>query len=821
MSKQKGCTATISHALVFLTLMPLSVEGLGCFSMEIHDNVTFHLMPQCRLDGKRAFRYSLNAGNYTCRAFGGAQLTVPRFEGDNQCNRVCAGGQYLGFGGPEPSAGRKASSHRDLDDPITAKGSAPRQWGARDYTEAGTAQDHELMCKQCPENTFSIGGGHLIHRWLPEITGRLPADVGGSGGVVDASTLQPEGRLPPEFTSTCYGFNATAFQLTNSMTEAWVEGHLCKPWKSADHGMHITSGNNRAVPKVRSELHLRLRMVRPGKVWFSYSVDVDQSPVAAEQCPWLNGNTGSVGQWQCADGAVVNTSWGCNDHGGRHLCPSNFPRMCGQPNQCAGGLAFCCSVDCAAFGGPRMCPSSGGLQVLLCHNARVRRCQPMPIRALPFKDRFYVSSQRSESWAYIDVPEGWAEIIFVYLRDGAVAGEDGARIGEVGWQGTAYADTSCNACPVGKQSVAGSDRCSSCQDGQKFDVFKSQCQDCPVNQYALPGMTSCLPRPVCTANDYAPVFSDCKAGGTRDKHFEWLTPKICQGGINLPPPHADVSCAPCQQGQHRQGAHCLNCPPGHYGSGLTGEVCKLCKAGHHAPLERHISEFAAGRLPDGFTTGCIGTCGSEGWRGRTAFLDSGAHHLAPASSWLQYTLDMKRPGGLKFLYSLSCDETLAVFKLSVDGRHAPLELTCRNSTVARLPGLPLHMPGPGGIRSAESWHHIRLAQGLHTIRWTYERIRNPHPAHATPRPPSGHPPGRRQYFPGPGGFAGPGGVLDLARIHRVVVVNVDEGEGGASSCVKCPPGHFSSGPSSHCESCPAGSLHQSRAPSPGPWPACT
>ena len=60
------------------------------------------------------------------------------------------------------------------------------------------------------------------------------------------------------------------------------------------------------MPKVRSELHLRLRMVRPGKVWFSFSVNVDESPVAADACPWLNGDTGNVGQWQCADGTYTN-----------------------------------------------------------------------------------------------------------------------------------------------------------------------------------------------------------------------------------------------------------------------------------------------------------------------------------------------------------------------------------------------------------------------------------------------------------------------------------------------------------------------------------
>jgi len=765
-SKQQSVMAlhragTLVRALVFLSLMPLAAEASKCFSKEIRDSVTFNLLPQCKLNGRRDFTYSLHAGNYSCLAFGGSQLTVPHFEGDYVCEKTCPGGKFLGLGVhgvPEPNAGQARGRKGG---PIKGSSATRRAVAARDYTQAGTAQAHELQCRTCPENTFSVGGGKLIHRWMPEITGQLPADVSESEAE-SGSSLQPEGRLPPEFTSTCYGFNVTAFQLTGNMTEAWVEGHLCEPWRPLDHGMHINSGNNRAVPKVRSELHLRLRMVRPGKVWFSYSVDVDQNPAAAEQCPWLNGNTGTVGQWRCADDTLVNTSWGCNDRGGRHLCPSNFPRMCGQPNQCAGKMAFCCSVDCAAFGGPRLCPSSGGLQVLLCHNTRVRRCEPMPIRALPFKDRFYVSSQRSWSWAYIDVPQGWAEIIFVYLRDGAVAGEDSARIGEVGWEGTEHADTSCTECPVGKQSVAGSDRCSSCPAGQMFNIHKSECEECPSNEYALPGMTHCLPRPVCSVEDYAPVFSACKPSGKRDKHFEWLEPKICHGGINLPPPHADVSCAHCEAGQHRQGANCLNCPEGKYGNGRNGQVCQVCQAGRHAPLERHISDIGTSQLPEGFTTGCAGTCGSDGWRGRSTLIDSGAHHLAPASSWLDLRLDLDRPGGLRFLYSLSCDERLARFEVLVDGHHVPLALTC-NHTTAHLPGmLP---PALAGINPQETWHHIPLSRGEHTIRWTYQRFANSHagpplpPGHLPPYSPAPphHPGGgrRQQHAPIPGGIFPP------------------------------------------------------------------
>lgn len=281
----------------------------------MHGNMTYELRPHCDPHGHRDFKYSLNPGNYSCRAFDGAQLTIPRFEGNSACEVSCNGGYYLGLGIPATIPPLGAGPDERL--------AGLRNVRVRDYTEAqGALRAHELVCKQCPEGTFSVGGGKLIHRWMPEITGTLSEDVQQDGTFpADVSTTaEPEGSLPHEFASTCFGFNATAFQHTGSMTEAWVEGHLCEPWKPERQkdGKHITSGNNRGAPKVRSELHLRLRMVRPGKVWFSYSVDVDESPQAAEQCPWLNGDTGVVGQWKCADGHITNTSWDCNDHGGRY-----------------------------------------------------------------------------------------------------------------------------------------------------------------------------------------------------------------------------------------------------------------------------------------------------------------------------------------------------------------------------------------------------------------------------------------------------------------------------------------------------------------------
>ena len=74
------------------------------------------------------------------------------------------------------------------------------------------------------------------------------------------------------------------------------------------------------------------------------------------------------------------------------------------------------------------------------------------------------------------------------------------------------ADLECSACPVGKQSVEGASRCSSCGRGEVFapccfsdfpldeifDKDSASCQPCASNFYAFPGFDKCLLRPTCS-----------------------------------------------------------------------------------------------------------------------------------------------------------------------------------------------------------------------------------------------------------------------------------------------------------------------------------
>jgi len=89
--------------------------------------------------------------------------------------------------------------------------------------------------------------------------------------------------------------------------------------------------------------------------------------VAFSQCAHLLGTTGQTDVLLCVDGTYCNGStqgWDCcTCRGGRKQCPSNYPGLCGTPNQCGGSTAHCCSSDisCAANGGVQACPASGVL----------------------------------------------------------------------------------------------------------------------------------------------------------------------------------------------------------------------------------------------------------------------------------------------------------------------------------------------------------------------------------------------------------------------------------------------------------------------------
>mmetsp|Transcript_23510 Transcript_23510/g.56069 ORF Transcript_23510/g.56069 Transcript_23510/m.56069 type:complete len:1164 (+) Transcript_23510:103-3594(+) len=773
--KRRGGSAVSSRrspvwfgsALIVLICLSREANGVPCVNEEIKENLAIQV-GECNSYGEHSLQTVIRPGNYSCRAYSGVQLKIPETAGPGSCAKPCDAGYKLGL---VPSGGH----------------------GLPD----------KLECIECPRNTFSVGGGDLVHHW-----GRL--EKGEEGEVFADPVL-----LAPSFSSVCWGFNDSHFQETRDTTSSWQLGYKCEPWLPTEDGAYITSGNSREARRVWSEMSLRLRFVTAGKMWFKFRVSADVSPQAVEECPWLKGHTGEHGVFKCVDGTYGNNSYFCNDHGGRAQCPSNFPIMCAQPGLCAGNEAYCCSIDCSNFGGPRLCPDTGGLQVLVCNDTRIRKCAEQPLQDPPFANQYYSTSQLEWKWVQLHFEPGWKEVRFRYVRQGAVAGEDKAYIQEVGWFGTALADTECRDCPAGKQSGKGSDRCNTCEENTAWDSRHGVCKTCGANEYALAGATKCTERPTCTRQDWVKRFSDCRKKGNkhvRDMHFEWLEPKVCMGGASLPTAENDVECESCGPGRVRKGNECVYCPVGKF-SGEEEEECKSCPAGSEAPLLRVYEVWD--EWPRGMTTGCIGQCGTEGWRLHEGAIDSGVHHMAPAYSWVQLNINLTRPGMVEFTYDLSCHKDFSSFAMVVNGENYNTEAKCSHSVDKRVDGT----------------QQIHLLEGQHSLRWSYVRAVNPDDdddddrrrdgERPTPTPPGQHPApeprphpapgpqphpgagaGARPHGPGQGG-KGRGQFFEgVAKISRIAIYNVDVG--GAEECSKCKAGHFSIGPTKACEPCPVG-----------------
>ena len=140
---------------------------------------------------------------------------------------------------------------------------------------------------------------------------------------------------------------------------------------------------------------------------------------------------------------------------------------------------------------------------------------------------------------------------------------------------------------------------------------------------------------------------------------------ICAGGVDLPT-DARVDCEPCHEGLYRpdgsarapscrarparwlrradcaavgrRSGLCRECPAGKFSTGRLREKCRVCPAGKEALRRARFNAWDA--WPAEFGTGCVGRCGSPGWRLRSHLVDSGFHHIAPAVSWLQLSLNL-------------------------------------------------------------------------------------------------------------------------------------------------------------------------------------
>lgn len=115
----------------------------------------------------------------------------------------------------------------------------------------------------------------------------------------------------------------------------------------------------------------------------------------------------------------------------------------------------------------------------------------------------------------IFVPKAGVHVFAWELRRNSSVPSSGlsgyVRMSSVIAVGTRFHDLACTKCPVGfHQPADGASSCRICPANTFADQpGRTECKPCDTDKWAPPGAASCTPKPECTSNDYAAVFSSC------------------------------------------------------------------------------------------------------------------------------------------------------------------------------------------------------------------------------------------------------------------------------------------------------------------------
>ena len=388
---------------------------------------------------------------------------------------------------------------------------------------------------------------------------------------------------------------------------------------------------------------------------------------------------------------------------------------------------------------------------------------------------FIVNFTSSAPWSTVRVAasKGSHVLTLIYSKDFSIShGLDLAAIDDLEINGLTWADSLCSACPPGSFSGAGARNCSLCSYGTASDRAGTPdaCPACPESQYALLGATECIDKPLCTSDDYEALFSNCAGQNLKmSKLYSWISPHICQGGVELPPPELSIDCFPCPRGFRRlPGGDCVGCPDGQR---VVGDGCEPCPAGTYGPKNFEVDRWdswpdwvhhSGSLVTAELTHGCRGVGCLNDWRLMGTHIDSGRGHVFPASVWLNFTVDVEVvPTSFSYNVSFSnctgdCTAYLQVVRSS-DGR------VIDSATVSPFTN------GRAGI--------VRILEpGFHSLILTYQA-------------------GKR-----PNLLASPG----LFQVHALRLIGIRDGS--AFACWPCGNGTASTAQQSQCSKCPAGTF---------------
>nr|BAK00769.1 predicted protein [Hordeum vulgare subsp. vulgare] len=256
-----------------------------------------------------------------------------------------------------------------------------------------------------------------------------------------------------------------------------------------------------------------------------------------------------------------------------------------------------------------------------------------------------------EVYSYNKLLPGNHSFVWEYVGDGNVAAIKYVKV-----MGNVKAAIQCTPCPFGYYSnVTAASQCLPCPMNTFSTGQASECSPCSSSQYSLEASNFCTDRPSCSKSDFQDFYTSCSADNTRTHYLAVVDPYICVPSAsitinNVSLSHNEtVSCGSCPPGSYRNGTICVGCPSGAF---LSNGKCVVANKGQAAvSVESYWIDNSLDTWPQGFSTGCEGSCGSRGWRLRGDHIDSGFHGYdldIDVDSWLLLETRLVSPGYISF-----------------------------------------------------------------------------------------------------------------------------------------------------------------------------
>jgi len=391
-------------------------------------------------------------------------------------------------------------------------------------------------------------------------------------------------------------------------------------------------------------------------------------------------------------------------------------------------------------------------------------------------DQIGIFFTSNTNWTTYTFPltAGYHTIQWEYRKDITItANQDRASLSYIYVKGTTLAPVKCQECPIGHyQDQEGESSCKNCPANTfNSDVIgASICESCPEFTYSFPGSISCTPIRECNlTGDYTWSYTPC-INGTTTQIFSWVLPAACDTEFSILPPNETQSCTipNCPPGTTNSSGVCQYCNPGYASSGLT--QCNPCSKGQSGSLRiRYFDSWSS--WPDdtgNFSTGCEGSCLTNGWRLGNWFTDSGLGNGPNTQVWLELDVLLSKGFNINFTFidTFSSEDQL-LFSVNNYNVRTFIGNNCSWSPTT-ISFNPRFFDGWGESRSFK-------------FRWTY--IKN------SPIITNSD--------------------CDRAIITSINVTGVAQGLGGSPFCQGCASGTISnSAGEATCQSCPPGESSQ-------------